>query len=79
MPRGEDALHRRASRAWRRRLAYRSFRFLPAQNSRSNSSLSVRTRFRPNSLPKITVQLASEATISPTITTCTTKLACSTS
>ena len=47
--------------------ANRSLRLRPAQNSRSNSSLSARTLRRPNSLPKITVQLASEASSSPTI------------
>ena len=56
-----------------------SLRLVPDQNSRSKSSLSLRTRFSPNSLPKITVQLASETINSPTITSCTTKLACSTS
>ena len=52
--------------------------FLPAQNSRSNSSFAVRVRFRPKSLPKITVQLASEAIIRPAITSWTTRLACTT-
>jgi hypothetical protein len=52
---------------------------LPDQNSRSKTSLRLRMRRRPKSLPKITVQLASDPTSSPAITSCTTKLACSTS
>ncbi len=56
-----------------------SARFLPDQNSRSKLSLLLRTRFRPNTLPKIIDQLTSETASRPTITTCTTKLACSTS
>ena len=55
----------------------RSFRLRPDQNSRSKSSLPWRTRFRPKNLPKITVQLASDTAISPAMTSCTTKLACS--
>ena len=56
-----------------------SVRLRPDQNSRSNSSLLRRTRFRPKSLPKITVQLTNEVMASPAITICTTRLACSTS
>jgi hypothetical protein len=57
---------------------FSSARFLPDQNSRSNASLSWRTRFRPNTLPKIIDQLTSDTASRPTITSCTTKLACST-
>ena len=59
-------------------LVKRSFRFLPDQKSRSKSSLPWRSPRRLNTLPKITVQLASEVSSSPTITSCTTRLACST-
>ena len=45
-----------------------SLRFLPDQNSRSKSSLWLRTRRKPKSLPKITLQLTSEVSSSPTIT-----------
>jgi hypothetical protein len=53
-----------------------SARFLPDQNSRSNASLSWRMRFKPNTLPKIIDQLTSDTARRPTITICTTKLAC---
>ncbi len=56
-----------------------SVRLRPLQNSRSKSSLLLRVRRRPKSLPKITVQLASEVMSRPAITSCTTRLACSTS
>ena len=56
-----------------------SLRLRPDQKSRSKSSLPWRTRFRPKTLPKITVQLASDTIISPAMTSWTTRLACSTS
>jgi hypothetical protein len=67
--------------AWRsaRREANRSFRLVPDQNSRSKSSLSDFTRRSANSLRKIAAQLAIDTTSSSSITSCTTKLAPSTS
>ena len=47
----------------------------PDQNSRSNTSLSPRTRRRPKSLAKITVQLARDTSSSTAMTHCTTRLA----
>ena len=57
---------------------FSSVRLRPDQNSRSKSSLLPRTRFRPKSLPKMTVQLTSEVMARPAMTTCTTRLACRT-
>jgi hypothetical protein len=56
-------------------LAYRSFRLVPDQNSRSKSSLSAFTRFRANSLRKMAAQLATETMSSSSMTSCTTQLA----
>ncbi len=55
-----------------------SFRLVPDQNSRSNSSLSDFTRFSANSLRKMAAQLATETPSSNSMTSCTTQLACST-
>ena len=60
-----------APTAW----TYSSLICLPAQNSCSNAVFAARVRARPNSLVKITVQLASEASINPAMTSCTIRLA----
>ena len=57
--------------------AYNSFRLVPDQNSRSNSSLRVLTRRREMILRKIAVQLVMDTPISISTTTCTTQLALS--
>ena len=77
--RGEDALHRRVDRL----LGGVGVEVVEVAAG-PELALEVvvgrqRTRRRPNSLPKITVQLASDASISPAITTCTTMLAWRTS
>ena len=59
-------------------LAYRSFRLVPDQNSRSKSSFSALTRLIATSLRKIAAQLAIETPSSISMTICTTQLACST-
>jgi hypothetical protein len=65
-------------RAFCAALAYKSFRLVPDQNSRSKSSLSVFTRRTVMSLRKIVPQLAIDTPSSSSMTSCTTQLACST-
>ncbi|MCY1559278.1 hypothetical protein D9M68_962980 [compost metagenome] len=48
--------------------AYRSLRLEPDQNSRSNASLCVFTRFRAKTLRKMAAQLMTDITISSTTT-----------
>ena len=55
--------------------ANNSFRLLPDQNSRSNSSLSFFTSLSDSSLRKMAAQLMTETSISINTTACTTQLA----
>ena len=63
------------SRAFWAAAANRSFRLVPDQNSRSNSSLRARVRLSEKNLRKIAAQLATDTTMRSNTTSCTGMLA----